>query len=119
MLAGCITALALTRLHAGGDGFTIGGPETRVFIRGPNDSVDGGQGHSLDLPCRFCQERQEHPMPSIVILKSGESSTHDLSRDETVIGRHPECTIQIDSNMVSRKHARIVRDGARFLVEDM
>lgn len=58
-------------------------------------------------------------MPSIVILKSGESSTHDLSRDETVIGRHPECTIQIDSNMVSRKHARIVRDGARFLVEDM
>ena len=58
-------------------------------------------------------------MPSIVILKSGESSTHDLSRDETVIGRHPECTIQIDSNMVSRKHARIFRDGARFLVEDM
>src|SRR5436190_23929286 len=58
-------------------------------------------------------------MPSIVILKSGESSTHDLSRDETVIGRHPECTIQIDSNMVSRKHAKIVRDGNQFLVEDM
>src|SRR5215831_7160096 len=58
-------------------------------------------------------------MPSIVILKAGESQTHDLNRDETVIGRHPECQIQIDSNMVSRKHARIVRDGARFLVEDM
>ena len=58
-------------------------------------------------------------MPSIVILKAGESSTHDLSCDETVIGRHPECQIQIDSNMVSRKHARIIRDGSRFLVEDM
>jgi phosphoserine phosphatase RsbU/P len=58
-------------------------------------------------------------MPSIVILKAGESQTHDLNRDETVIGRHPECQIQIDSNMVSRKHARIFRDGARFLVEDM
>src|SRR4029077_224531 len=58
-------------------------------------------------------------MPSIVILKAGESTTHDLSRDETVIGRHPECHIQIDSNMVSRKHARVFRDGNRFLVEDL
>jgi pSer/pThr/pTyr-binding forkhead associated (FHA) protein len=58
-------------------------------------------------------------MPSIVILKAGESMTHDLSRDETVIGRHPECQIQIDSNMVSRKHARVFREGSRFLVEDL
>lgn len=58
-------------------------------------------------------------MPSIVILKAGESSTHDLSLDETVIGRLPECQIQIDSNMVSRKHARIVRNGNQFLVEDL
>jgi serine phosphatase RsbU (regulator of sigma subunit) len=58
-------------------------------------------------------------MPSIVILKAGESTTHELSRDETVIGRHPECHIQIDSNMVSRKHARVFRDGNRFLVEDL
>lgn len=58
-------------------------------------------------------------MPSIVILKAGESTTHDLARDETVIGRHPECHIQIDSNMVSRKHCRVFRDGSRFLVEDM
>jgi serine phosphatase RsbU (regulator of sigma subunit) len=58
-------------------------------------------------------------MPSIVILKAGESMTHDLARDETVIGRHPECHIQIDSNMVSRKHARVFRDGGRFLVEDL
>ncbi|MGE5194953.1 MAG: SpoIIE family protein phosphatase [Deltaproteobacteria bacterium] len=58
-------------------------------------------------------------MPSIVILKAGETTTHDLARDETVIGRHPECHIQIDSNMVSRRHARVFRDGNRFLVEDL
>ena len=61
----------------------------------------------------------EVSVPSIVIHKSGESMTHDLSRDETVIGRHPDCHIQIDSNMVSRKHARVYRDGQRFLVEDL
>jgi phosphoserine phosphatase RsbU/P len=58
-------------------------------------------------------------MPSIVILKAGESTAHELRRDETIIGRHPECHIQLDSNVVSRKHARIVRDGARFFVEDL
>ena len=58
-------------------------------------------------------------MPSILVLKSGESSTYDLVADETVVGRLPECQIQIDSNMVSRKHAKIVRSGGQFLVEDM
>lgn len=58
-------------------------------------------------------------MPHIVIQDVGEPSTHDLSRDETVIGRDPDCHIQIDSNAVSRTHARIVRDGDRFLVEDI
>ncbi|MBS0264609.1 MAG: SpoIIE family protein phosphatase [Planctomycetes bacterium] len=58
-------------------------------------------------------------MPSIVVLKAGDSSTHELTHDETVIGRLPECQIQIDSNMVSRKHAKIVRDGGGFCVEDM
>lgn len=58
-------------------------------------------------------------MPSIVILKAGESSTHELTHDETVIGRHPECQLQIDSTMVSRKHARVLRQGNRFVVEDL
>jgi phosphoserine phosphatase RsbU/P len=58
-------------------------------------------------------------MASILILKAGESTTHDLTQDETVIGRHPECHLQIDSNMVSRKHARIIRDGNKFFVEDL
>jgi serine phosphatase RsbU (regulator of sigma subunit) len=58
-------------------------------------------------------------MASILILKAGESTTHDLTKDEIVIGRHPECDVQIDSNMVSRKHARIIRDDAKFFVEDL
>ncbi|MBI3861419.1 MAG: FHA domain-containing protein [Planctomycetia bacterium] len=57
-------------------------------------------------------------MPHIVILDGGESSIHDLARDETVIGRDPDCHVRIESHAVSRRHARIVRDGERFLVED-
>lgn len=58
-------------------------------------------------------------MPSIVILKAGETAEHPLSKDETTLGRHPECDVQIDSNMVSRKHARIVREAGKYFVEDL
>lgn len=58
-------------------------------------------------------------MASIVILKGGESTTHDLTHVETIIGRHPECTLQIDSNMVSRKHARFLKEADKFFVEDL
>lgn len=58
-------------------------------------------------------------MPSLIILKSGESSTHELTAEETTLGRHPECTIQIDSNMVSRKHARVLKQDGKFHIEDL
>ena len=42
-----------------------------------------------------------------------------LSDDPAVIGRHPECSIQIDDGSVSRHHARVVCvDGVWFL-EDL
>jgi len=58
-------------------------------------------------------------MAKIVLLQDGQAVPFDLMTAETVIGRHPECTFQINSNMVSRKHARVSRDGDRFLVEDL
>ncbi len=42
-----------------------------------------------------------------------------LSRDEHVIGRLAELDIPIDTDSVSRRHARIVRDGEHWLLEDL
>lgn len=58
-------------------------------------------------------------MAHLVLLQEGEATTFELTGDETVIGRHPECTMQINSNMVSRKHARVLKEGSDFFVEDM
>ena len=58
-------------------------------------------------------------MAQLILLQDGEATTFELSDDETVIGRHPECKVQINSNMVSRKHARVTKSGNDFLVEDM
>jgi phosphoserine phosphatase RsbU/P len=58
-------------------------------------------------------------MPMIVLLQGGEAIPYELVDGETVIGRLPECGVQLQSNMVSRRHARIVREGDRAFVEDM
>ncbi|HKA88386.1 MAG TPA: GGDEF domain-containing protein [Haliangiales bacterium] len=44
---------------------------------------------------------------------------YPLSSPEYVIGRIPEAHIQIDADSVSRRHARVVRDGRDWVVEDL
>ncbi len=55
-------------------------------------------------------------MASLVVRNGVE---YKLTDPDCTIGRHPDCPIQLDSNIVSRHHARIVpRDDAYFL-EDL
>ncbi len=42
-----------------------------------------------------------------------------LDRESSVLGRHPDCDIVLDVQAVSRQHAKILRTGADFYVEDM
>lgn len=58
-------------------------------------------------------------MGTLVLLQDGQAVPCPLAVEETVLGRHPECQIQLNSNMVSRKHARVVKDGERFVLEDL
>lgn len=58
-------------------------------------------------------------MARLVLLQEGQAVPYELTAAETVLGRHPECTIVVESNMVSRRHARILKEGQAFFVEDM
>lgn len=58
-------------------------------------------------------------MNTLVLLQDGQATPFDLTKDEMVIGRLPECDIQLPSNMVSRRHAKVVRDGSGYRLEDM
>lgn len=49
---------------------------------------------------------------------SGETNRFDLKDGETVIGRHPDCDIVVEVGAVSRFHAKIIRHGADFVLED-
>lgn len=43
----------------------------------------------------------------------------ELNQPEMVLGRHPECQIVLDSGAVSRQHAKVVKRGEQFLIEDL
>lgn len=58
-------------------------------------------------------------MARLVLLQGGEAKNYELVAAESILGRHPDCAIQLESNMVSRKHARVVKDGTDFFIEDM
>ena len=53
-----------------------------------------------------------------IVKGPGHGAVHQLA-DRCVIGRHPDCDLVLDSNAVSRRHARIVADGDQFAVEDL
>ncbi len=55
----------------------------------------------------------------LVLLQDGQARTFDLGDVEVFIGRLPECEIQLVSNMVSRKHARVFREGSDYFIEDL
>jgi len=42
-----------------------------------------------------------------------------LTRNEIVLGRGADCDIQVDRDSVSRRHARVFRDGEAWMVEDL
>ena len=44
---------------------------------------------------------------------------YELDQLEMVMGRHPDCAIVLDSGAVSRQHAKMIRSGTSFLIEDM
>lgn len=58
-------------------------------------------------------------MAKLVLLQGGDTRTYELTGDEAVLGRHPECAVQLESNMVSRRHARVFKKGERFYIEDL
>jgi diguanylate cyclase (GGDEF)-like protein len=42
-----------------------------------------------------------------------------LSRNEVVLGRGADCDVQVDRDSVSRRHARVFRDGDAWMCEDL
>lgn len=58
-------------------------------------------------------------MAKLILLQEGKAIPFELDKASMVIGRLPECDIQLNSNMVSRQHAKVSFVNGRFLLEDL
>ena len=58
-------------------------------------------------------------MARIVLLKDGQSFPYELTVFPARMGRHPDCDVQVDSNMVSRFHAQLVNVDNKIMLEDL
>jgi serine phosphatase RsbU (regulator of sigma subunit)/pSer/pThr/pTyr-binding forkhead associated (FHA) protein len=54
-----------------------------------------------------------------VVEGANEGQTIPLTTDEIIFGRDPDCQIIIPVGAVSRKHARVTRNGVGFEIEDL
>ncbi|MFM7867363.1 MAG: FHA domain-containing protein [Planctomycetaceae bacterium] len=55
-------------------------------------------------------------MPRIVVLLNEENS-FELTKFPAILGRGPDCAIQVDNAQVSRRHAQIVEQGGQYFIE--
>ncbi|MGZ9234313.1 MAG: FHA domain-containing protein, partial [Anaerolineales bacterium] len=54
-----------------------------------------------------------------LILSTGSPSEFELTRSEVIIGRDPGVDLTISSPAVSRRHARLTREGDGYVLEDL
>src|SRR5438105_3730787 len=55
----------------------------------------------------------------VMFRSDGERRSFSVTRDMTVIGRREDCDLRIPLHDISRKHARLVRDGDTLRLEDL
>lgn len=59
-------------------------------------------------------------MASIKIISGANTGeTYSLDARETLLGRHPDCQVVLKDTTVSRRHARFVKEGDHYVVDDV
>lgn len=66
------------------------------------------------------RRRDARRMPTRLRITEGKQEGLVLNLEDAIkIGRSSDCQLILDDDFVSTRHARIYRDGARYLVEDL
>ena len=72
-------------------------------------------GLGIWLPRRYAQGI----MAMLVLEEDGRAITFSIDDGETIVGRHPGSGIHLVAGTVSGRHAKIIKDGNSFFVEDV
>ncbi len=93
------------------------------FIQNSNDSQDEAtvMGHISDTYNGAIKQANEAP-PAIVVLVGPNGTVGRqwlLTKEETTIGRSPDCDVYINDNSLSRSHAKIVLTHSGVSIVDL
>jgi len=58
-------------------------------------------------------------MATLVVLTEDKETNHELKEGKNLIGRHPDCPIEIANPTVSGRHAVIHAEGGEFVLQDV
>jgi serine phosphatase RsbU (regulator of sigma subunit)/pSer/pThr/pTyr-binding forkhead associated (FHA) protein len=58
-------------------------------------------------------------MAYLEIIKGSAPARHELAKEKTTIGRHPDCNVVVAVGAVSRFHAQILHKDNQFIIEDL
>ena len=95
---------------------SCGAPMDRVDITTETLAV------SLDAPAGIDIDRSSfgvHEGLFVVLQGAKAGARYALDDDVVTVGRHPKGSIFLDDITVSRRHAEVRRDGARYWVRDV
>jgi hypothetical protein len=88
-------------------------------LRGKVEATAAANAASSGGNAGTTQLSNHSPHGSLRIIAGEAAGTQFPLSGITLIGRLPECDITLDDASVSRKHARITRQGDRWTVEDL
>jgi hypothetical protein len=86
--------------------------------RPPDPGVPVGPATAM-LPGEVRQSRVRAPASLVPVSGGGSGQVYPLTQLETSIGRSEQSDIALADPGVSRNHARIIREGDDFIVEDL
>ena len=92
-------------------------PDERTVVIAQVDALQDLPGSSDNASIRL-GDVQGH---GVLVIRSGDmtGSRFTLSKDVTLIGRHPECDILLDDITVSRRHAEVIKTASALIVRDL
>lgn len=76
-------------------------------------------GKPAEMPEAWSTGRQASPRSLLVMLDGAITGRHELNPGRLVIGRSPQCGLQLDSRFVSRQHAMLVVTADSVTVVDL
>jgi diguanylate cyclase (GGDEF)-like protein len=90
-------------------------------MRGPHE--DDGEAtrvaHIKELQDELRARSQRDRAYLIVLQGSNVGEMHEIERGEMVLGRGQTASVRLNDEGVSRKHARVIRSGDNYIIEDL